>query len=54
MLDSFGWRVFDLDGTQYGPVLEALQVFRYGARDGRPTAIVCNARKGFGGGPASW
>ena len=49
MLKSFGWRVFDVDGTQYGPVTEALQIFRFGGRDGRPTAIVCNTRKGWGG-----
>ena len=49
MLESFGWRVFNVDGTQYGPVLEALEAFRYGGRDGRPTAVVCNTRKGFGG-----
>jgi transketolase len=49
MFRAFGWRVFDVDGTQYGPVLEALEVFRGGARDGRPTVIVCNTRKGWGG-----
>jgi transketolase len=49
MLESFGWRVFDVDGTQYGPVLGALEVFRHGERDGRPTAIICNTRKGWGG-----
>lgn len=49
MFESFGWRVFDIDGTQYGPVLDALGVFRYGERDGRPTAIICNTRKGWGG-----
>ena len=45
----FGWRVFNVDGTQYGPVIEALQAFKYGPRDGRPTAIICRTRKGFGG-----
>ena len=45
----FGWRVFNVDGTQYGPVLEALQTFKYRPRDGRPTAIICRTRKGFGG-----
>jgi transketolase len=45
----FGWRVFNVDGTQYGPVLEALQAFKYGPRDGKPTAIICRTRKGYGG-----
>ncbi len=49
MLESFGWRVFDVDATQYAPVLSALEEFRYGRRDGRPTAVVCNTRKGHGG-----
>jgi transketolase len=48
-LTAFGWRVFDVDATQYAPVYEALQTFKYAPRDGRPTAIVCNTRKGFGG-----
>jgi transketolase len=37
MFESFGWRVHDVDGTQYGPVLEALEAFRFQERDGRPT-----------------
>ncbi len=49
MFESFGWRVFNVDAMQYEPVLEALEAFRYGARDGRPTAVICNTRKGFGG-----
>jgi len=48
-LASFGWRVLDLDGTQYGPIVEALREFKYGPRDGRPTAIVSHTSKGFGG-----
>jgi transketolase len=47
-LASFGWKVFDLDGTQYGPMVEALWQFKYGPRDGRPTAIVSHTTKGFG------
>jgi transketolase C-terminal domain/subunit len=46
---SFGWRTFTVDATQYGPVLEALQTFKYSPRDGRPTAIICRTRKGYGG-----
>ena len=48
-LENFGWRVFDVDATQYEPVLDALREFKYGPRTGRPTAIVCNSRKGWGG-----
>lgn len=46
---SFGWRVFNINGMQYGPVIEALETFKYVTRDGRPTVIICNTRKGFGG-----
>ncbi len=44
----FGWRVFSVDGTQYGTVVEALRTFKFAPRDGRPTAILCRTRKGFG------
>ena len=47
--ESFGWRVFDIDGNQYGPIVEALDAFQRGPRDGRPTVIVSHTRKGFGG-----
>jgi transketolase len=46
--ESFGWRVFSVDGTQYGPVLEALHKFKFSPRDGRPTVIICRTRKGYG------
>ncbi len=46
---AFGWRVFDVDATQYGPVYDALQTFKDDPRDGRPTAILCTTKKGFGG-----
>ncbi|GAK59922.1 transketolase domain protein [Candidatus Vecturithrix granuli] len=48
-LTAFGWRVFTVDGTQYGPVLDALHRFINDPRDGRPTAIICEAQKGEGG-----
>lgn len=48
-IESFNWNVLDVDGMQYGPVLEALKTFKTGHRNGRPTAIICNTRKGFGG-----
>jgi transketolase len=47
-LASFGWRVFDLDGSQYAPIVEALWQFKYGPRDGRPTAIISHTTKGWG------
>ena len=48
-LACFGWRVYNVDGTQYEPVVEALQSFKYAPRDGKPTVIICRTRKGFGG-----
>lgn len=47
--EAFGWRVFKTDATQYPSVLEALREFKYGVRDGRSTAVLCNSSKGFGG-----
>jgi transketolase len=46
--EAFGWRVFNVDGTQYGPVVEALHNFKFSPRDGRPTVIICRTRKGYG------
>lgn len=45
---SFGWNTHNVDATEYDSVCEALKSFRYGPRNGRPTAIICNARKGQG------
>jgi len=45
---SYGWNAFSVDATQYDGVIAALTQFRFGARNGRPTAIICNTRKGFG------
>jgi transketolase len=45
---SFGWNAHNVDATEYDGVCMALQSFRYGPRNGRPTAIICNARKGQG------
>lgn len=47
-IESFGWRVFSVDGTSYSAVVGALRRFSEEPRDGRPTAIVCNTKKGFG------
>ncbi len=46
---SFGWKVINVDATRYETVVEGLKEFKYGDRDGRPTLIVCNGKKGFGG-----
>src|SRR5450755_1526993 len=45
---SYGWQTHDVDATQYDGVVEALEKFRFGPRNGRPTAIICNTTKGFG------
>ena len=48
VFESFGWRAFTADATQYEGVYSALQEFRYGARNGKPTAIICHSTKGYG------
>lgn len=45
---SFGWNAHAVDATQYNGVVAALEQFRYGPRDGKPTAIICNTTKGHG------
>ena len=47
-IESFGWRVMNIDGTSYSAILEALESFVKYPKDGRPTAIVCNTKKGYG------
>ena len=46
---SFGWEVSVVDATGYDGVFAALETFRYGPRNGRPTAIICESIKGYGG-----
>jgi transketolase N-terminal domain/subunit/transketolase C-terminal domain/subunit len=46
---SFGWEVSSVDATQYDGVYAALEKFRFGPRNGKPTAIICNSTKGYGG-----
>ena len=46
---SFGWQACDVDATQYDGIYTALEEFRYGPRNGKPTAIICNTTKGHGG-----
>ena len=45
---SFGWNTYNVDATQYDGIFSALSNFRFGVRNGRPTAILCNSKKGFG------
>ena len=45
---SFGWNAHNVDATQLDGVFDALEQFRYGKRDGKPTAIICNTTKGYG------
>ena len=45
---SFNWRVHSVDATQYEGVYSALEQFRYGPRNGQPTAIICHGMKGHG------
>jgi transketolase len=45
---SYGWETHDVDATQYDGVVAALEKFRFGPRNGRPTAIICNTTKGYG------
>ena len=45
---AYGWDAVDVDATHYDAVLAALERFRRGPRNGKPTAIVCHATKGYG------
>ena len=45
---SYGWNTFNVDAMEYDSIFSALQSFRYGVRNGRPTVILCNSKKGFG------
>ena len=45
---SFNWNVHNVDATQYNGVYDALEAFRFGPRNGKPTAIICHATKGHG------
>ena len=48
MFASFDWEVHSVDATQYDGVYAALEQFRYGPRNGKPTAIICHGTKGHG------
>ena len=45
---SFDWDVHSVDATQYDGVYAALEQFRFGPRNGKPTAIICHGMKGHG------
>lgn len=47
--EAFGWRVFEIDGRSYSQAYEAFDTFKNKVRDGRPTVIISNTTKGFGG-----
>jgi transketolase len=49
VFSAFGWRALAADATDYEAVYDALEEFRYGPRNGKPTAIVCYSTKGQGG-----
>src|SRR5262245_17952606 len=48
VFESFGWNAHRVDATQYDGIFSALEEFRYGPRNGKPTAIICHATKGHG------
>ena len=45
---AFDWQVHSVDATSYDGVYAALEEFRYGPRNGKPTAIICHSSKGYG------
>jgi transketolase len=45
---AFNWEVLAVDATGYEGVFTALERFRFGPRNGKPTAIVCHSTKGHG------
>src|SRR5688572_26398189 len=45
---SFNWEVHSVDATQYNGLYAALEQFRFGPRNGKPTVIVCHGTKGHG------
>ena len=48
VFESFDWNVHSVDATQYDGVYAALEKFRFGPRNGKPTAIICHSTKGHG------
>ena len=48
VFESFNWKVYSADATSYEGVFTALEAFRFGPRNGQPTAIICHSTKGHG------
>ena len=48
VFQSFNWEVHSVDATQYNGLYAALEQFRFGPRNGKPTAIICHGTKGHG------
>jgi len=48
VFESFGWQAYSVDATHYAGIYAALEQFKYGPRNGKPTAIVCHSTKGHG------
>ncbi len=48
VFEAFNWEVASVDATQYDGLYAALERFRFGPRNGKPTAIVCHGTKGHG------
>ena len=48
VFESFGWQAYSVDATHYSGIYTALEQFKYGPRNGKPTAIVCHSTKGHG------
>jgi len=45
---AFDWGAHNVDATGYNGVFTALERFRFGPRNGKPTAIICHSTKGHG------
>lgn len=46
---AFGWNVKIVNGREYMPVVDAIASFKNDPRNGKPTVIICDTFKGFGG-----
>jgi transketolase len=57
-LEAFGWHVLEIDGHDFGQIIEAGEQARADASSGRPTAILATTVKGrgfsFTEGASSW
>lgn len=46
---SFGWNAIEVNGMEYAQIIEALDTFKSGTRNGKPTVIISDTTKGYGG-----